>query len=926
MRISASADAHDRIYLDTGAAGAPGYLQMAQGELKEAFNLAMAAYLLLGLLALGMLVGWHTPVYLPLGCAMLLVVAVFARLLVARLDINRVQLYLWRVVLLAVGVLQASLWLYYLMHLAGNPNPELALGTLAAILAAMPLLYWPAGLLAVLLAASSLLYTTVPAPLRWWLALGVAVLLLAGLLVQRLLVEQRRYRGQESRNLEALEEYELRCLDAEEQLLYGRERLASCHQELADVRELAEEAGRVKTEFLATISHEIRTPLNGILPILEMLQGTRLNEEQQRFVRAASSSSKHLLRIINDILDFARAESGKLQLESIEVNLKELAQSVLDLMAGSAKRKDLKLKLHIDAEVPAVVRGDPVRLRQVLANLLSNAIKFTEQGGVELAIEQTRSGRREVELRFGITDTGIGLSTEEAKGLFSSFSQADASTTRKHGGTGMGLAICRRLVELMGGRIGVHSVRGQGSTFWFILPMRRSLHDVPTTRASLEGVRLVSAIADQELASRVSEDFRQWRVREERTPPDNLVPLLRDTTALGKSWSFDCVLLDDWGNERDLIASLQEIRADPLLGALNIIVISDSPELGKRLHRDFSAYVISEGHQAEPLRHLLNRLFDVAGSASPEANYDGLSRYMDLNLEQESVLLPDTDDAEASEEGNSGPRVLLAEDNPVNLGVVQRVLKRLGARCLVAENGQKALDILERGAEVDMILMDCQMPVMDGYAATRVWREHERRSGGHVPIVAMTANVMPGDREKCLDSGMDDYLAKPVSIDELAQALRKWGGTSAKAVLSSRPVADRREGNDRRMLDRKFVAKKGESKDRRMLDRGIVAELREVMEDGFDELVETYLNNSPELMEALQRAAEAGDVKALVASAHSLKSSSANMGATELTSLAGQVETAARLENLEVALSAYRKMPAVYIATCAALRFELGVK
>ncbi len=301
----------------------------------------------------------------------------------------------------------------------------------------------------------------VPPPVPLWLGAVMLPTVGLALLFQRQLLEQRRFESLERDSSGKLDELRSEYRDIQERLRYEQERLASCRRDLAGVRELADQAGQAKTEFLATISHEIRTPLNGILPILDMLQSTSLDDEQQRYVRAASSSSRHLLRIINDLLDFARAESGKLQLESIEVDLKELVQSVLDLMEGSAERKGLSLRLRWDERLPRIVRADPIRLRQILANLLSNAIKFTEHGGVELLLEQVDSGRRELTIRFSVADTGIGLSREEVRNLFSSFTQADASTTRKHGGTGLGLAICRRLVELMGGGQGSAPCRGR---------------------------------------------------------------------------------------------------------------------------------------------------------------------------------------------------------------------------------------------------------------------------------------------------------------------------------------------------------------------------------------------------------------------------------------------------------------------------------
>ncbi len=357
----------------------------------------------------------------------------------------------WLAIPVGLALAQASAWVLFLASTKGADSP-LALGLVATVVALIPLVYWLPGMLLALLLTGLGAWLMVPPPVPLWLGAVMLPTVGLALLFQRQLLEQRRFESLERDSSGKLDELRSEYRDIQERLRYEQECLASCRRDLAGVRELADQAGQAKTEFLATISHEIRTPLNGILPILDMLQSTSLDDEQQRYVRAASSSSRHLLRIINDLLDFARAESGKLQLESIEVDLKELAQSVLDLMEGSAERKGLSLRLRWDERLPRIVRADPIRLRQILANLLSNAIKFTEHGGVELLLEQVDSGRRELTIRFSVADTGIGLSREEVRNLFSSFTQADASTTRKHGGTGLGLAICRRLVELMGGR------------------------------------------------------------------------------------------------------------------------------------------------------------------------------------------------------------------------------------------------------------------------------------------------------------------------------------------------------------------------------------------------------------------------------------------------------------------------------------------
>lgn len=865
--------------------------------------------LLLALLSLALLQVWSGPSYLPLLGFTLAIIVIATAWGIRRAGHPRRHVALMRGILLGQSVLQTGLWLYILVGFpdaAGVATPASALGV---ILALAPLLYWLPGLFLVLVLHWLLFFPLLAASMRWWFGVGTALLLLTGWLFHRSLAQAAYQRRQCKYHLARVEEWESQCRDLGERLRYAEERLKSCQRELVEVRESADDGSRIKTEFLATISHEIRTPLNGILPILEMLQGTSLTAEQRRFVHAASNSSRHLLRIINDLLDFARAESGKLQLENIELNLEELAHSVLELMTGSAERKGLSLKLHIAPQTTLMVQGDPVRLRQVLANLLSNAIKFTEQGGVELTIEQIGSAGREVEIRFSILDTGIGLSPTEARGLFSSFTQADASTTRKFGGTGLGLAICRRLVELMGGRIGVRSALGQGSTFWFVLPLRRSLREIPIQRNSLEGIRVATSILDKALATRVLNNLRQWGMDATPVPPDDLLQQLREAALLGREAAFECLVLDAWGDRQALISALREIRAAPLLKAMTIVLISNSSEPTELTHNDFSVYVVSDAYRPGSLRRLFCRLFDVVGDISRDQEQDHLSGYLDLNLDQESVLLAEEALAETTDEELRYPLVLLVEDNPVNLGVVKRVLKRLGAGCLIAENGRRALDILDEGHAVDMVLMDCQMPVMDGYVATRFWREYEAIAGGHLPIIAMTANAMPGDNEKCRQAGMDDYLPKPVSIRSLARVLSRW--TDAQTEVPALQAGPDEPG-------RREAQREG------MLDNSTIAELREVMEDGFDEIITTFLEKSSELMDRLQEAEEVGDITAMAGPAHSLKSSSANMGAMKLSALARAIELAVRAGDPESALAAYHRMSTVFRATCTALRSELG--
>ena len=728
------------------------------------------------------------------------------------------------------------------------------------------------------------------------LGVGMAVL---GLVLEGLLRDLRKMQAVEWQLRAQLVDAAAQVREAERIRGESEEQRVGYERELRAVREKVEAANRAKTEFLATMSHEIRTPLNGIMPILEMLKESKLDAEQKGLVKTAVASSHHLLRIINDILDFAKVESGKLELESVEFNLRELVHSITDLMGRGAEQRGLKLGVGIADDVPLQLRGDPIRLRQVLTNLLSNAIKFTERGDIRVEVERRRSTRREVELLFSVSDTGIGIPAETARRLFQSFTQADASTTRKHGGTGLGLAICKRLVELMGGRIGVRSKEGSGSTFMFVIPLRKSVIDVPSARTDLEGVRALVFCKDAEHERRLIDALTGWGVSFQRA--NNMVDTLNKLTSsasLGESWAYEVLVIDAEGMEQMALTLVREVRANPALAQLRVVGITGSSYTADELRAAGNTVVIEQPFNAGALRQTLNRLLDVQtrGLAAPHAPAPApaelwISDDDDATQEQASRLPGPEQTARPTPAAASSlaGRVLLVEDNPVNLAVARKLLTRAGLDCDSARDGREAVDAVQRN-RYDVVLMDCQMPEMDGYEATHEIRVREsvmRRP--RLPIIAMTANAMAGDRERCIEAGMDDYIAKPLHLGQLTETLARWLKTGDGKGASAAAGSAAEEGG-------KVVAV---SEERPVLDRKILHDLREVVEEEFGAILRGFIDHAPTLQDELDAGLAAGDVVRLVRPAHSLKSSSANVGAMRLSELARNVEHAAREGDME---------------------------
>jgi len=722
------------------------------------------------------------------------------------------------------------------------------------------------------------------------LTLGAALAVPGGLKEARALQADHNRLASENR----------RMLDTLQQELERHRRL---ELDLKDAKKQTESAMMAKGEFLATMSHEIRTPLNGILPVIDMLLASRLTVDQADLLRTAHGSSKQMLRIVDDILDYSKLEANRVDLEVTGFNLRELTESVVRLMTKQAETKGILLHLDIDPGVRLPVRGDPIRLRQVMTNLLSNAIKFTDRGRVTLRVLRNGEDRLHYPLRFEVIDTGIGIPPGKVGQLFTAFSQADTSTTRMYGGTGLGLVICKRIVALMGGTIGVDSSPGQGSKFWFDVPLLKALGDLPAARADLAGARVLVLTGDATLRERLATTMGHWGLRlSYATSPPEALQMLRAAAARGSGGGFEVLLADLRDGASVALVLGRALSRSPEIDGLKTLYLTAnepvSPEVLARrdvtaLRREASATDLRAGLAAlliPPIDESLPSA-DVAEGAFEEIELPAVA------------ALPQGSSVGAYSEAAIGrrARVLLVEDNPVNLLVAQKLIAHMDLICESAGDGERALERMAAG-NLDLVLMDCQMPIKDGYSATREWREYEEAHRmPRLPIIAMTANAMAGDRQKCLDAGMDDYLSKPVDRSQLEETLKRWLQRGAVARRSA-PTHGSRGEKAARALAEPVIAAPAQPKavDTKpapvapVLDSEVLAELREVMGAEFDSLVQMFITDAAKYIQQLEEAATANDLDRMVAPAHTLKSSSANLGAMAVSAAAKHIETGAR--------------------------------
>ena len=666
---------------------------------------------------------------------------------------------------------------------------------------------------------------------------GLITFIVLGLAIVMSLIERRRLRTQ-TMELELIRErYRMM-----KEMNHERERTKA-----------AEAGSQAKSAFLANMSHEIRTPLNGIIGMTDLTLETTLTHEQRDYLETVKLSADSLLNVINDILDFSKIEAGKVDLEHIEFNVYDCIEGTLRSLALRADEKGLELLCEVSPEVSETLIGDAGRIRQILINLVGNALKFTKEGEISLKVQAEEIDEQSTTLHVIVSDTGVGIVSEKLEHIFDSFSQADTSTTREYGGTGLGLTISRRLIEMMGGRIWVESELGVGSRFHFIVRLGSSKHDV-TIQSSLapdilRGVKVL-IVDDNRTNRRILEGLsKRWGMLP-GCAADGELAILELSAAFDAKAPYDLILTDMHMPIMNGFMFVERLKEKPQLSTTTIMMLTSGGERGDVARcgdLGISAYLLKPIRQSE-LREAIVRVLSAKeqtqvirlNAAHSMQNDESLKRYLE---------------------------VLLVEDNFVNQKLAMKLLEMRGHSVILASNGKEALAAL-REHSFDLVMMDVQMPIMDGLEATLLLRERERSTGKHQPIVAMTALAMKGDRERCISAGMDGYLSKPIRPQKLDEVLARYlvqGSRAAmniskedcvRSALATNELLERTDG------DRAFIA----------------------------ELLGLFRCDYPELMRTAYEAVSAHDTVGLQRSAHTLKGTLANLAATRAAEIAGQLE------------------------------------